>query len=187
MKTIDIRFDKSLLENMIGKEFVKYRCDKFVFTNSITQIVGLYIGDEIYKLTNIQETVDYFGCEEDVAILRLSSCHDEEVTSAFEEVEQIDTPIRGVITSIELINDHQMIYENGTKTYDVWLTRAIIFKIGEYEVLYEKDSFPYSEEINIIRGYDLVSNLSDVKLFLEDWDEKYEPKVEREHIFVAKA
>lgn len=34
-----------------------YKCDAFNFTNSVTQIVGLYIGDEIYLLTNIQEAV----------------------------------------------------------------------------------------------------------------------------------
>ena len=42
-----------------------YKCDAFNFTNSVTQIVGLYIGDEIYLLTNIQEAVDYFGFIED--------------------------------------------------------------------------------------------------------------------------
>lgn len=53
MKTIDMRFDQSIIRSWIGKKFNKYKCDAFDFTNSVTQIVGLYIGDEVFALTNI--------------------------------------------------------------------------------------------------------------------------------------
>lgn len=61
MKTLDFRFDASVIQSWIGRNFRKYKCDAFEFTNSVTQIVGLYIGDEVYALTNIQEPVDYYG------------------------------------------------------------------------------------------------------------------------------
>ena len=61
MKSIDMRFDLKMIQNWIGKLFNKYKCDAFDFTNSVTQIVGLYIGDKVYSLTNIQEPVDYYG------------------------------------------------------------------------------------------------------------------------------
>ncbi len=61
MKTIDMRFNADMIQEWVGEKFVKYKCDPFNITNSVTQIVGLYIGDDIYSLTNIQEAVDYFG------------------------------------------------------------------------------------------------------------------------------
>ena len=83
MKTIDMRFDSNLIHSWIGKSFVKYKCDAFEFTNSVTQIVGLYIGDEVYAFTNVQEAVDYFGTTDDMAVAKLSVTADSMVKSAF--------------------------------------------------------------------------------------------------------
>lgn len=185
MITKDMRFDSTLIKKMVGKEFVKYRCDQFVYTNSVTQIVGLFIGDEVFKLTNIQEPIDYYGYDEDVSLFSIEECKESDIKSAFAETEQIDTPQRNVITEITLVNDHQMTYSNGEQQYDVWLTRAIIIKSGEYEVMFEKDSFPYSEEINIYRGYSLKESLDDEKVFLEDWDDDITPGVEREFVVIS--
>lgn len=44
----DLRLYEEIFKKMIGKQFNKYRCDPFVFTNSVTGIVGLYIGNQIY-------------------------------------------------------------------------------------------------------------------------------------------
>ena len=63
-----MRFDQSIIGDWIGKIFIKYKCDAFNYTNSVTQIVGLYIGDEVFSLTNIQEAVDYFGIVEDMSV-----------------------------------------------------------------------------------------------------------------------
>jgi len=54
MKRIDMRFDQNTLKKWIGKNFVKYKCDPFAYINSVTAIVGIFIDDEVYKLTNIQ-------------------------------------------------------------------------------------------------------------------------------------
>ncbi|WP_155886458.1 hypothetical protein [Lachnobacterium bovis] len=66
-----MRFNDDMIQEWIGKKFVKYKCDPFNVTNSATQIVGLYIGDEIYSLTNIQEAVDYFGISEDMSVFKI--------------------------------------------------------------------------------------------------------------------
>ena len=58
------------------KKFDKYKCDAFELTNSVTQIVGLYIGDEVYALTNVQEAVDYFGTADDMAVAKVSASED---------------------------------------------------------------------------------------------------------------
>ena len=170
MKKSDMRFDQHMVKEMIGQQFQKYRCDPFVFTKSVTQIVGLYIGNEIYKLTNIQETVDYYGVTDDIAVFRIEPSEDAEIKSAFVEVKQIDTPVNGFIDSITLINEHQQVFRNNEQTYDVWLTRGIIFEVDGREISFEKQNIPFSEEIDIQRGYDLIENYSNVNDFSEDWD-----------------
>ena len=170
MKTIDMRFDCHMVKSMIGQHFQKYRCDPFVFTKSVTQIVGLYIGDEVYKLTNMQETVDYYGVTEDIAVFNMEPSEDGEIKSAFMDVTQIDTPVNGLIDSITLINEHQQVFQNNEQTYDVWLTRGIIFEVDGREISFEKQNIPFSEEIDIQRGYELIKNYSNVNDFSEGWD-----------------
>lgn len=53
MNTLDMRFDSSIIKRWIGRKFIKYKCDAFDFTNSVTQIIGLFIGHDVFSLTNI--------------------------------------------------------------------------------------------------------------------------------------
>lgn len=48
-----------------------------LIANSVTQIVGLFIVDEVYALTNVQEAVDYFDTTDDMAVAKLSASEDE--------------------------------------------------------------------------------------------------------------
>ena len=185
MKSIDMRFDLKMIQNWIGKSFNKYKCDAFDFTNSVTQIVGLYIGDKVYSLTNIQEPVDYYGISEDMAVAKLSEVEEADIKSAFKDVEMISTPVGGIIKSIKLINEQQKMAFNEELVYEVWLTRAIIFEVGDREILFEKDTVPFSEEIIIQRGYNLIEKISDNESFLEDWDDEYTPEYSREVIMVS--
>ena len=180
MKTIDMRFDSNLIQSWIGKSFVKYKCDAFEFTNSVTQIVGLYIGDEVYAFTNVQEAVDYFGTTDDMAVAKLSTTEDSMIKSAFKDVEMISTPVGEVISSVKIVNEQQTMAINGEPAYEVWLTRAIIFEVGGREISFEKDTVPFSEEITIQKGYDLLEKISDNDDFLEEWDEEYSPEYKRE-------
>lgn len=179
-----MRFNQDTIHSLIGKTFVKYRCDRFVFTNSVTQVVGFFIDDKVYNLTNCQETVDYFGQADDVAVLRFEETTSDEIKSAFTDVEQIDTPIGAAIDEIRLINENQRISVNGECTYDVWLTRAIIFVVDGREVLFEKDVVPFSEEIIISKGYELEGQLSDGGAFLEGWDEGVVPDYYRDTVII---
>lgn len=179
MTNLDMRFNQNTVRSLIGKTLAKYRCDRFVFTNSVTQRVGFFIDDKVYNLTNCQETVDYFGQTDDVAVSRFEETTADEIKSAFADVEQIDTPIGASIDEIRLVNENQRITVNGECTYDVWLTRAIIFIVDGREVLFEKDVVPFSEEIIILKGYDLENQLSDGGAFLEGWDEGIVPECHR--------
>ena len=151
-----------------------------VLTNENTQIVGMYIGEKVYALTNIQECVDYFGETEDVAVCKFEETVDSNIKSAFVNTEMIATPIKGVIEKIILVNENQQLFKDSVELYNVWLTRAIIFFVDGREVAFEKDIIPFSEEIIIRRGYDLIEKLSDEKEFLASWGEGVVPKCIRE-------
>ncbi len=185
MKTMDMRFDSDLIQSWIGKEFNKYKCDAFEFTNSVTQIVGLYIGDEVYALTNVQEAVDYFGTTEDMAVAKLSASEDAMIKSAFKDVDMISTPVGEEITSVKIVNEQQTMAISGEPAYEVWLTRAVILKVGEREISFEKDTVPFSEEITIQRGYNLIDKVSDNDDFLQEWDDDYSPEYKREIIEIV--
>lgn len=167
MYTFDMRFKENLLQSWIGLIFQKYQCDAFDFTNSVTQIAGLFIADEAYALTNIQESVDYYGTKDDISIFKIHKAQSQDIKSAFEDTTQIITPINGKITKISLVNENQQIYKNNSLLYDVWLTRGIIFFVNGREISFEKDSIPFSEEIIINRGYNLIQKFSDKKYFLK--------------------
>ncbi|MCD8294837.1 MAG: hypothetical protein LUE27_06330 [Clostridia bacterium] len=171
MKKYDMRFSEDVCRQMVGKVFSKYRCDPFEFTNSVTQIVGLYISDQVYSLTNIQEVVDYFGYRDDIGVFKLSSCQDSLIHSAFHDVTQIDNPVTGEIKEIKLVNECQRISRHAEALYEVWLTRAIIFCTDEREFMFEKDMVTFSEEIIIRKGYDLLDTISPNNFFMEEWDE----------------
>lgn len=171
MKQYDMRFNESIFKQFIGKHFEKYCCDRFEYTNSVTQIVGFYIDGKTYKMTNIQEAVDYYGTSDDMAVCKFSECKGSEIQSAFVEGEIVDTPVDGTIQRIKLINENQKVSKDGIQTYDVWLTRGVIFEVNGREIAFEKDIVPFSEEIIIKKGYDLIDTFGDVKEFSEDWDD----------------
>lgn len=185
MKKFDMRFDENIFRNLIGQIFRKYRCDPFANTPSITQIVGLYIGDDVYKMSNVQESVDYYGNMDDIAVCRFMKAEDADIHSALEGVEQIDTPINGRIEKIVLVNENQQVFENGNQTYDVWLTRGVIFTVDGLEISFEKQNWPYSEEINIERGHHLIEKFGDVKEFSEDWDSGIRAIATRENVILC--
>lgn len=184
MKSIDMRFEENTLKKWIGKSFVKYKCDPFAYTNSVTAIVGIFIDNEIYKLTNIQTTVDYFGINDDCGVFTLEQTESSNIKSLFDNVKQIETPISETIQKITVINENQRIYQNGEQTYNVWLTRGIIFHFLDREISFEKDNIPFSEEIIIRRGYQLEKQLSDKKDFLEGWDDGITPQCSREYMVI---
>lgn len=185
MNTIDMRFNSELIRSLVGKDFHYYKCDAFDFTNSVTQIVGLYIGEKAYALTNVQENVDYFGENDDMAVCRFTETEDKNIKSAFNDTEMIITPINGIIEKVLLVNENQQLFKNGEELYNVWLTRGIIFVVGGREISFEKDSVPFSEELIIQRGYDLIEKFSDEKEFLESWEGGIEPRCMREVVVIA--
>ena len=56
----------------------------------------------------------------------------------------------------------------------------MVFFVDGHEISFEKDSIPFSEEIIIRRGYDLVDKMISEKEFLESWGEGVEPRCFRQ-------
>lgn len=178
----DLRLDEEIFKKMIGKQFNKYRCDPYVFTNTVTGIVGLYIGEKVFELKNEQSAFQYFDSMDDVALWNIKEVSDSEIHSVFENTEQIDTSINQNINSITLVNEHQIVNIH-EQEYNLWLTRAIIFHLENRDIYFEKDNTAFSEEIEIKRGHDLLSEFPKRNdYFLDQWIEGIKSDVQTEFI-----
>lgn len=180
--TKDLRLNEDIFKRMIDKQFNKYKCDPFVFTNTVTGIVGLYIDEKVFELKNEQTAFQYFDSIDDVSLWNIKEVNDSEIHSVFENTEQIDTSINQNINSITLVNEHQMVNIHDQE-YDLWLTRAIVFHLENRDIYFEKDNTAFSEEIEIKRGHDLLSEFPKRNdYFLDKWIEGIKSDVQTEFI-----
>ena len=102
------------------------------------------------------------------------------------DVKQIITPVNEFIHAITLVNEEQKLFRKDKPLYDVWLTRGIIFHLGEREISFEKDDVPFSEEIIIQRGYNLKEKFESPCGFLDGWDDDYRPECRRDFVTIVK-
>jgi len=185
MKHIDVRFSKDaieLLRSMIGQTMLKYKCDPFIFSTSVYGLAGIIFKNGAFAFTNFTEPLDYYGVTEDVAVFRLVSMPEKEIYSQIQGEKMIEVAVNNQIKEIHIVNENQSLFEDGIKTYDVWLTRGVIFKfIDGLELSFEKNIW-FSEDITIERGYDLITRFSPVDEFLENWEGEYRGECTRETI-----
>ena len=64
------------------------------------------------------------------------------------------------------------------------MTRGVIFDLGDREVAFRKDTCPFSEEIEIYRGYDLINKFPKNTDFLEGWENGETPKTENQSVII---
>lgn len=180
----DMRLNESIFKDMIGHKFIKYRCDPFLFTNTVTGVVGLYIGDNVYKILNEQEAITYFDSLEDVGVWKINEVEDSDIQSYFLDTKQIDNPVNEKIKKITLVNEHQIVIIKSVK-YELWVTRSIIFHINNKDIYFEKDSTFFSEEIEIKKGHDLIKEYPKENIcFMEGWVEGILPSIETEFVTI---
>ncbi len=174
-------FDKDKLKSLVGKIFNLYRCDDFQFSNPVTQIVGLNIDNSWFEISNVQESVDYYGNLDEVALFKFNQVEEQEIRSAIIGGKQIDNPINLRIKKITLVNEYQTLKKDDLE-YDVKFTRAIIFDLEDSrQVAFEKDLWPYSEEINIYKGYMQVNQINKYEEFNSIWGENYSSSCDLEY------
>ena len=180
MKTIDIRFHKNeteLLHSFIGKSFHTILHDEFTFVNASTQAVQFNIGTDVAYLYSFTEPMDYYGSTEDVAVWTL----EQTAYPVIQNKKFITMPIGLPIHRILLIQENQQLFEKGEQTYDLWLTRGLLFDFGNTQLALEKAVW-FSEEIYITRGQNLISKFSPTSDFCKPdrWGEEIEAKCFRE-------
>lgn len=187
MKQIDVRFSASemaLIQEMIGKRLIKYKCDPFEFSTSVYGIVGVSLEDKSYAFTNLIEVADYYGEQEDVAHFHLKMMTFSDIHSMVQNQTMIETPVGNVISEVVIVNERQQLFENGQQIYEVLLTRGIIFKFDDgHELSLEKNIW-FSEDISVEKGYDLIDRFTPTTEFGEGWSGKYRGECSRELISV---
>lgn len=177
MKTIDIRLkadEISLLRFMIGKEFSVYMHDEFRYTQSSSQVVAVVIDGLSFYLYSFTEALDYFGTTEDVAVWTVS----DEKYPIVDKKSFVHTPVNEIIRGITLIQENQRVFDKDEQLYDVWLTRGIVFDLGNRQIAFEKAVW-FSEEIIVHRGLDLTERFSPVDSFGKDWDKSVSTECSR--------
>lgn len=167
---------------MVGKTLESICHDPFVYSNSVYGIAGMKVEDTYYKVSNEIEVRDYFGEKEDVAVFNISEDIPENIHSMIEDSSMITVPINQKIKYIDVVNEHQCLYENGAQTYDVWITRGFVVELEDgLQISFEKEIW-FSKDINIERGYNLIDKFFPVNRVIEGWSEPKKMVCEREVI-----
>lgn len=188
MKCTDIRLDNhsiTEIKNMLGKKMTKYMCDPFAYSTSVYGIVGVCFENAAYKFTNITKTMDHYGTMEDVAVFKLDSTQEQDICSMIKGETMISIPVNENVINIEVVNEHQKLFQNNTQTYETWVTRGVIFTFESGIQLSLEKNVWFSEDITIERGYDLIQKFSPVEEFIENWEGEYRGECTREIITLA--
>lgn len=187
MISINKSFDSaavSLLKSIVGKNFDCLRCDPFFYSTSVYGIVGISINSQWISFTNFIEVLDHYGADEDVAVFKVSDCIEQDIHS-FTGENMLDIPIDMKIIGVDIINENQRLYKSGIQTYDVWVTRGVIFKLENgREISLEKDVW-FSEDIIVERGENLIEKFASTNEFIENFDGEYKAECQRYTITIV--
>lgn len=183
MVTIDKRLTHKEMEHLqrfIGQMMISVKHDEFHFVNASSQVVGLETEGGMTFLYSFTEPLDYYGSIEDVAVWELSDVE----YKFIKEKNFMSSPVNERIKEIQVIQEHQRLFEGGRQTYDVWVTRGIIFDFGEHQYSFEKPVW-FSTDIYIRKGYDLIGKFASTNQFInDDWAEGCSAMCEREVVVI---
>lgn len=167
--------EMSILRQLIGKKIVSFMHDEFNFNNSSSQVVGIETELGMVYLYNFTEPLDYYGSVEDVAVWKLTK----ERYKFVDNKNLISSPVGETVKEIRIVQENQKLFENGTQTYNVWVTRGIIFDFGDHQFAFEKPVW-FSEDIYVHKGYDLITKFTSTDEFVnDDWCDGCKAECER--------
>ena len=135
MICIDVRLkteDVQILQAAIGDVLSRIDHDEFEFSNTSLQAVRVVLEDSVFYLYSFTEPLDYYGSEEDVAVWSVEAREYPMIA----EKDFASTPIKERIESIRIVQEHQELFEDNKKTYDVWVTRGIIFDFKDPQLAF---------------------------------------------------
>lgn len=168
MKQYDFRFDTALIKSFVGQTLTKYKHADFMYTNSVTGIIGLEINDVTYELTNEYETMDFLTLDDEATVFRISKTEWNHVDSMINH-DINETNVGEIIKKVILVNDHTIVNVEQNVAYDMRDTKAIIFCFENHEICFVKQDCWFSQEIEIYKGYNLFEKIGDGKGILEDF------------------
>lgn len=183
MKSINITLKEKeieILKSLIGTKLLDVYHGPFIYTNTSSQVVQICASEKNYYLYSFTEPMDHFGAEEDVAVWSFEDTK----YNLVNEKSFINMPINNVIKKIILVNENQKLFENEQQIYDVWITRALIIDLGDYQISFEKAVW-FSEDIIIRKGYELIKELSSVDNFINNnWSKNISAECVRHEIIL---
>lgn len=172
--------EMNILRQMLDKKIISFRHDAFlreIFSSH--GVVGIETEAGMIYLYSTIEPLDYYGTGEDVAVWELT----DERRCIVGEKNFLSTSINETVKEIHIIQENQRLYEDGKQTYDVWVTRGIIFDFGDYQLSLEK-SIWFSEIIHLKKGNNLNEILSTFettdKFVTADWNEGWDDGITAE-------
>lgn len=170
MKIYDFRFDPTMFKSFLGKKLMKYKHADFIYTNSVTGVLGFEIeGCGVYSLTNEHEFLNFFSLDDEATIFRINKAEWIAIDSSINNNINVTQPAEE-ITKIILVNDHTILEVDGQVKYEMWDTKAIILRLENHEICFVKQDCWFSQEIEIYKGYDLLSKVGDGHGILADFD-----------------
>ena len=187
MKTIDVRFSATgieIIKSMVGKKMLKYKCDPFIYSPSVFGIIGVEMEGASYAFTNSTEVMDYYGEQEDVAVFKVTPMPFDKINSRIQNQDMVETIIDSTVTEITIVNETQKLFVKDVQTYEIYVTRGIIFRFEDgHELSFEKNIW-FSEDITVKKGYDLIQQFSPTSEFTEGWSGDFHGECSRELISI---
>lgn len=118
MKKYDFRFNTTLIKSFLGKNFTKYKHAAFMYTNSVTGIVGFEIDDNVYELTNEYEAMDFLTLNGESTVFQISKTKWDKVESMINN-DINESTINEKIQKVILVNDHTTLKIEQNVAYDM--------------------------------------------------------------------
>jgi len=170
MKYTDMRISQTMmtfLNSLVHQRLYTLIYDPYQFIVVPYMNVYLEYGDNLYvAISNQRQDVDYYGEKTTMAVMSVE-CADE--TDDNENAHHFT--INREIDSIQVINETQKLVNGDECVEQVDLTRAVIVRFTDgVELSFEKQCVPYSEEINVEEGRDLIELIDIPEYFLTHFE-----------------
>ena len=182
---IEVKFDNKMiktLSQMIGKQFVSYKCgaDTKQFLRSYGNILFI-LKDFSVELTNYQCAFPFFDRIEDVACFSCRLMNESEIFIPCCDEKVIEISINEKIKGIQIVNDTIFVKE---ENYEISIDNALILMCEENTYIFSRDIW-FSETIDIDKNKD-INDIYPIKKVIEDWnnDGEYTVTVKRTTITI---
>ena len=193
MISIDKRLNDeeiNILRQLIGKKIVSFRHQEFRPTPASYGAVDIETEKGMIYLFSDLEPLPAYGDVDDVAVWTLTrECRSWIDESPYAYVFASASPVNEPVKEIHVVQEHQRLYKNGEQTFDVRVTRGIIFDFGDYQYSLEKAVW-FSPLIFIEKGNDLINTFDSTDHFVscewnDGWDDDVTAECDREILLIS--